>query len=87
MSHTDKQDLLQRVDAALDTVRPHLKVDGGNVDVVDVTDDLIVLIKWLGACQSCSMSVMTMKAGLEMALKTQVPEIRGVQAVNGVGTH
>lgn len=87
MSNIDKQDLIQRVDAALDTVRPHLKVDGGNVSVVDVTDDLIVLVKWLGNCQNCSMSVMTMKAGLEMALKSQVPEIRGVQAINGVGTH
>lgn len=87
MSNIDKQDLIQRVDAALDTVRPHLKVDGGNVSVVDVTDDLIVLVKWLGNCQNCSMSVMTMKAGLEMALKTQVPEIKGVKAVNGVGVN
>ena len=84
MSTLERETLIQRVDTALDSVRPHLKVDGGNVEVVDVTDDLMVKVKWLGNCQSCSMSVMTMKAGLEMALRSQMPEINGVMAINGL---
>lgn len=84
MSIEDKKSLLQKVDQALDDVRPHLQVDGGNVEVVDLTDDMIVKVKWLGACQNCSMSLMTMKAGLEMTIKSQMPEIAGVQAINGL---
>lgn len=73
-----------RIDRALDDVRPHLAVDGGNVEVVDVTDDMQVQIKWLGNCESCNMSAMTMKAGVEQALRSKIPEIAGVEAVNGV---
>ena len=80
----DKQAILSRIDAALEDVRPHLLVDGGNVEVVDYIDDQIVLIKWLGTCQSCNMSVMTMKAGIEQAIKNKIPEIAGVQAINGI---
>ena len=84
MSITEKEVLLERVEEALNDVRPHLKVDGGNVEVVELTDDLQLKIKWLGACQSCSMSAMTMKAGIEQTIKRQVPEVTGVVAVNGV---
>lgn len=81
----DKDQLLERIDAALDDVRPHLAVDGGDVEVVDITDDNIVKIKWLGNCQNCSMSVMTMRAGIEQAIRFKVPEVAGVIAVNGIG--
>ncbi len=84
MTDTEKKDLLERVDTALDDVRPHLKVDGGNVEVVDVTEDNIVKIKWLGTCESCNMSMMTMKAGIEQTLRGKIPEVSGVEAVNGV---
>ncbi len=84
MSTLEKETLLQRVDTALDTIRPHLKVDGGDVEVVDITDDLTVQVKWLGNCQNCSMSIMTMKAGLEMTVKAQIPEIKGIVALNGL---
>lgn len=80
----EKQALIARVDKALDDVRPHLKVDGGNVEVVDITDDMILQIKWIGNCESCSMSAMTMRAGVEQTVKGQVPEIVSVEAVNGV---
>jgi len=79
-----KSTLLQRVDAALDDIRPHLAVDGGNVEVVDLTEDMMIQIKWLGNCQNCSMSAMTMKAGIEQAIKSKVPEVSGVTAVNGL---
>jgi len=81
-----KQELMSKVDEALNDVRPHLKVDGGNVEVVDVTDEHVVKIKWLGTCENCSMSEMTMKAGVEQAIKGKIPEIEGVIAVNGLIT-
>jgi len=59
-------------------------VDGGNVEVVDITDKNIVKIKWLGTCETCSMSMMTMKAGIEETLRGKIPEVSGVEAVNGL---
>lgn len=82
MSLDEKTILIGRVDKALDDVRPHLAVDGGNVEVVNVTEDHIVQIKWLGACRSCSMTEMTMRAGLEQSIKLKVPEIKGIEAIN-----
>ncbi len=84
MLDSEKKVLLARVDKALDTVRPHLKVDGGNVEVVDISDDMMVSIKWLGNCEFCSMSAMTMRAGIKEAIIQQVPEIKEVIPVNGV---
>lgn len=84
MSDTEKQDFLKEVDASLNEIRPHLAVDGGNIEVVDITEDMIVHIKWLGNCINCSMSAMTMKAGVEQTLKSKHPEIQGVEAVNGI---
>jgi len=84
MSTNDKMLLIERVDNALNDIRPHLEVDGGNVEVVDITDNMTLQIKWLGNCESCSMSAMTMRAGIEQAIKGQVPEIIGVEAVNGL---
>ncbi len=77
-----KSVLLDRIDKALDDVRPHLAVDGGNVELVGITEDMKAQIKWLGNCQNCSMSAMTLRAGLEQAVRGKVPEIMGVEAVN-----
>lgn len=79
-------EMFEKVNLALDEIRPHLEVDGGNIELVEVTDDLIVRIKWLGNCEHCSMSAMTMKAGVEQAIKTRLPEIRSVEAINGYHT-
>ena len=84
MPNKEKQGLLERVDEALNSVRPHLAVDGGNVEVVEVTEDKVVRIKWLGTCENCSMTLMTMKAGIEQAIMGRIPEIIGVEAVNGL---
>ena len=86
MSSVEKQELIERVDKALDDIRPHLAVDGGNIEIVDITDDFVLQINWLGNCSSCSMSAMTMRAGVEQTLQGKVPQITGVQAMNGVGT-
>ncbi len=79
MQTTERQELLERVDLALESVRPHLAIDGGNVEVVDVTDDMVVKIKWLGNCLGCNMSEMTLRAGLEQAIKNSIPEISRVE--------
>ena len=84
MSDTDKIELIGRIDQALEDVRPHLAVDGGNVEIVDLTEDKIVKIKWLGTCEGCSMSMMTLKAGIEQAIISRVPEVSGIEAVNGL---
>lgn len=84
VSATDKEMLLQRIDKALDEVRPHLMVDGGNIEVVDILDDMTLLVRWTGNCVNCSMSIMTMKAGVEQAVKAQVPEVSQIEAINGL---
>ncbi len=84
MSIKDKAQLIKEVDAALDEIRPHLAVDGGNLEVVDITDDMTVKIKWLGNCEGCNMTSMTMRAGIQETLKNKMPMIRNVVAINGV---
>ena len=79
-----KNILLDRINVALNEIRPFLEVDGGNVEVVDLTDDMTVQVRWMGNCESCSMSRMTMKAGIEQAIKSKMPEIRNVVAMNGL---
>lgn len=84
MSESEKSEYIVRIDDALDELRPHLKVDGGDIEVVDLTEDMTVKIKWLGNCVNCSMSTMTMKAGVEQTLKSKFPEIKSVEAINGI---
>ncbi len=84
MAPEEKKELIEKVDAALNTIRPHLQADGGNIEIVDITNDLQVHIKWLGNCSACSMSALTMRTGIEETLKAKVPEVAGVIAVNGV---
>ena len=81
MDAQKKEALFIRINKALDTVRPHLAIDGGNVEVLDITDDMIVQVKWLGACVGCTMSQMTLKSGLESTIKNMVPEVIGVEAI------
>lgn len=76
------ENLIKRVETALDSVRPYLLTDGGNVKVVEITDDFTVRLELLGACGTCPMSSMTFKAGLEEAILKSVPEIRKVEALN-----
>ena len=75
-------DLLKRVEIALDTIRPYLETDGGNVSIEEITPENVVRLRLLGSCGSCPMSIMTLKAGIEQAIKRAVPEITAVEAVN-----
>ncbi len=68
------------VEAVLDTLRPALMADGGNVELVDV-DDGVVKVRLVGACSSCSSSTMTLKMGIERALKKAIPMVRCIEAV------
>jgi len=74
--------LLSRVEAALDTIRPYLEADGGNVSVEHITPEGVVKLRLLGSCGSCPMSIMTLKAGIEQAITKAVPEISSIEAVN-----
>lgn len=75
-------DLFEKVNTSLNTIRPYLEADGGDITLIEVTEDLTARVELHGACSSCSMSIMTMKAGVEGAIKSAVPEIRAVEAVN-----
>jgi Fe-S cluster biogenesis protein NfuA len=82
MTDQEKVELMHQVELALDDIRPHLVVDGGDVTVVELTDEMTVRVKWLGACETCSMSAMTMKAGVEQVVKNRLPQILAVEAVS-----
>ena len=73
---------LEKVKDALEKVRPYLKADGGDVELVRVTDEGIVEVKLTGACVGCPMSQMTLRDGIERALLREVPGIKRVEAVN-----
>ena len=79
---TTKESLLERVEEALNSIRPYLEADGGNVSVVEITNENVLKIKLLGSCESCPMSIMTLKAGIEQAVRKAVPEIIAVEAIN-----
>ena len=76
------EELVNRVERALDQIRPYMEADGGNVKLLSISDDLIVHLELLGACGSCPMSAMTMKAGVEQSIMRAVPEIKAVEAIN-----
>lgn len=75
------EDLKTQVNEALQKIRPYLQSDGGDVQLVQVTEDGIVEVKLLGACKSCPMSQMTLRAGIERALIRNIPEIRRIEAI------
>jgi Fe-S cluster biogenesis protein NfuA len=70
----------EKVQAIIDKIRPALQADGGNIELVDIEDG-IVKVKLLGACQGCMGAQMTLKMGVERALKEAIPEVKAVQAV------
>ena len=71
----------EKVQAALDKIRPTLQADGGDVELIDVTDKGIVQVKLQGACKGCPMSQMTLKNGIERIVLKEVPEAKAVEAV------
>lgn len=74
----NKEEIIEKVNQALEQIRPFLNDDGGDIELIEVTDDLFVKVRLLGACKSCSMSSMTIKGGVEESIKRVIPELKGV---------
>ena len=78
----DKKEIERKVLISLDQLRPFLMADGGDMELVEIKDDATVVVRLLGACSSCSMSMMTLRAGLEESVKKVAPEVKKVVALN-----
>jgi len=74
---TDKL-TLEKIEGALQKIRPYLEADGGDITLVELTDDWVVKVKLLGACGDCSVSMMTLKNGVETAIKSVLPQVKEV---------
>jgi len=75
---SENETIQERVLKAMEKVRPYLQSDGGDIELVEISEDLTVKVKLTGACYGCPYSMMTLKAGVEQALMKEVPEIKGV---------
>jgi Fe-S cluster biogenesis protein NfuA len=82
MNTSTVEDLTQRVEASLDSIRPYLLADGGNVKINQITSDNVVQLEFIGACGTCPMSTMTFKAGVEEAIRKAVPEVTKIEVIN-----
>jgi Thioredoxin-like proteins and domains len=80
----DIERVTEKVNEALEQLRPFLEADGGDMELVEITEEGVVRVQLLGACRDCSMSLMTLKAGLEEAVKKVAPEVVRVEAVEMV---
>ncbi len=80
----EKELLEKRVKNILEQVRPYLQADGGDVNFVELTDDMVVMVELTGACGSCPYSTMTLKNGIESVMKKSIPEIKSVENINQV---
>ncbi|HDJ34623.1 MAG TPA: NifU family protein [Bacteroidetes bacterium] len=82
MKAEEKQKFEEKIRNSLEKVRPYLQADGGDIKLIDVTDDLVVKVELTGACHGCPFSIQTLKAGVEQVLIRDVPEVKEVIAVN-----
>jgi Fe-S cluster biogenesis protein NfuA len=78
---SDKKNIKDRVAKVLESVRPYLQSDGGDIELIEVTDDMSVKVKLKGACHGCPYSMQTLKAGVEQAILKEIPEIKKVISV------
>ncbi|MGA9365256.1 MAG: NifU family protein [Bacteroidota bacterium] len=76
------EDLHQKILSVLEGIRPCLKIDGGDIEVADLSDDGFVRLRFLGACSSCPLSPMTLRAGVERTLMLALPEVKRVEQVS-----
>lgn len=82
MNTLSLEDITKKIETALDSIRPYLMADGGNVKILELSSDNILKLEFVGACGSCPMSTMTFKAGVEEAIKRAVPEVKSIEVVN-----
>lgn len=80
--NTTLEEITRKIESSLDSIRPYLKADGGDVKITQITDDHVLRLEFIGACGNCTMSSMTFKAGVEAAIKRDVPEIRSIEVIN-----
>lgn len=81
MIEKERKQILDKINNALNKIRPYLEADGGDITLEEVTDEMVVKVKLHGACQGCPFSYQTLKAGVEQALKKEIPEIKELVAV------
>jgi len=74
-------EMLEKVKKIIDQLRPFLQSDGGDIEVIEITNENVVKVKLIGACSDCPFSLQTLKAGVEQALRKEIPEIKEVVAV------
>lgn len=77
-----KEDITQRIEESLNSIRPYLEADGGNVRILEITKENVLKLEFVGNCGNCAMSHMTFKAGVEDAIKRSVPEVKSIEVVN-----
>jgi len=82
LSQPEKDILIGKAKLAIDSIRPYLEADGGDISILNITDDMKLEVALHGACQTCTMSHMTLKAGVAEAVKNAVPEIIDVIAID-----
>jgi len=82
MDQKTKDRLIKKVNQALEHIRPYLQSDGGDIRLMDISDDMVVHVELSGACDGCPFSLQTLKAGVEQVVLKKVTEIKGVEAIN-----
>jgi Fe-S cluster biogenesis protein NfuA len=82
MEQMTKEELIVKIERVLDQIRPYLQQDGGDIKFVELTQENVVNVELQGACGSCPYSLMTLKGGVENAVKKALPQIKSVEAVN-----
>jgi Fe-S cluster biogenesis protein NfuA len=75
-------ELFEKVENVLKNIRPYLQVDGGDVELIEITDDNIVKVKLLGACYACPLNLMTLRAGIERKIMKEIPQIKRLENIN-----
>lgn len=81
MTQVEKTQLIDKINTTIDSLRPYLQADGGDITVEDVTDERVVKVKFVGACISCPFSFHTLKAGIEQAIMKEIPDIKEVVSI------
>ncbi len=76
------EEMTRKIETSLDSIRPYLQADGGDVKISEITPEGVVKLEFVGNCGNCSMSTMTFKAGVEAAIKRDVPEVKGIEVIN-----
>ena len=77
-----KNEVISKINNALELVRPFLNADGGDISFIELTDDMVVKVKLLGACRLCSMNIQTLKSGVEQTIKKTIPEVKEVISID-----